>query len=286
MRGLITRAQPRRYGSVVTVWLGTAGWSYFPDWVGSFYPPGTQPADALARYVEAFSFVEIDSSFYAAPAAPTVEHWAEVMPPEFRVSVKAPRELVQETGLCPPEPAFAHFLERLLAPLHSRLACVVVQLPPSFARERETEAALRGFVARWAPVAPLAVELRDPWLDDEILALLGDHGVTWVCNDLPAMPRAAARASASPVYVRLLGPHRGLDGKAHVQRPQPEGRRFWADRLVEWDDAGVDDAYVVVNNHYEGHAPATVRALAAELRERHVAVAVGPGRPAGQQPLF
>ena len=100
------------------------------------------------------------------------------------------------------------------------------------------------------------------------------------------MPRAAARASASPVYVRLLGPHRGLDGKAHVQRPQPESRSFWADRLVEWDDAGVDDAYVVVNNHYEGHAPATVRALAAELRERHVAVAVGPGRPAGQQPLF
>ena len=46
------------------------------------------------------------------------------------------------------------------------------------------------------------------------------------------------------------------------------------------------EAFVVVNNHYEGHAPATVRALAAELRERHVAVAVGPGRPAGQQPLF
>jgi uncharacterized protein YecE (DUF72 family) len=271
----------------VTVWLGTAGWSYFPDWVGPFYPPGTQPADALARYVEAFSFVEIDSSFYAAPAPPTVERWAEVMPPEFRVSVKAPRELVQETGLRPPEPAFAHFLERLLAPLHSRLARVVVQMPPSFTRQPDTEAALHGFVARWATAAPLAVELRDPaWLDDEVLSLLGDHAVAWVCNDLPAMPRAAVRAPASAAYVRLLGPHRGLEGKAAVQRPQPEGRSFWADRLAEWHDAGVDEAYVIVNNHYEGHAPATVRALAAELRERHVEVAVGPGRPAGQQPLF
>ena len=277
----------------MTVWLGTAGWSYFPDWVGSFYPPGTQPADALARYVEAFSFVEIDSSFYAAPAAPTVERWAELMPAEFRVSVKAPRDLVQDTGLCPPEPAFAHFLERLLAPLRSRLARVVVQMPPSFARERDNEAALRDFIAGTVETgcaggaAPLAVELRDPtWLDYEILELFGDHGVAWVCNDLPAMPRVAVRAPASSVYVRLLGPHRGLDGKAEVQRPQPEGRSFWADRLAEWDDAGVDDAYVVVNNHYEGHAPATVRALAAELRERHVEVAAGPGRPAGQQPLF
>jgi uncharacterized protein YecE (DUF72 family) len=273
--------------AAVTVWLGTAGWSYFPDWVGSFYPPGTQPADALARYVEAFTFVEIDSSFYAAPAPPTVERWAAVMPPEFRVSVKAPRELVQDTGLRPPQPGFAHFLERLLAPLHSRLARVVVQMPPSFAREPDTEAALHGFVARWATVAPLAIELRDPaWLDDKILSVLGDHGVVWVCNDLPAMPRAAVRAPASAAYVRLLGPHRGLDGKAAVQRPQPEGRSFWADRLAEWHDAGVDEAYVIVNNHYEGHAPATVRALAAELRERHVEVAVGPGRPAGQQPLF
>jgi uncharacterized protein YecE (DUF72 family) len=271
----------------VTVSLGTAGWSYFPDWVGSFYPPGTQPGDALARYVEAFSFVEIDSSFYAAPAAPTVERWAELMPPEFRVSVKAPRDLVQETGLRPPEPAFSHFLERLLDPLRSRLARVVVQMPPSFARERETEAALRDFIARWAPVAPLGVELRDPmWLDDELLELFGRHGVAWVCNDLPAMPRAAVRAPSSSAYVRLLGPHRGLDGKAGVQRPQPEGLRFWADRLAEWDRAGVDDAYVVVNNHYEGHAPATVRTLAAALHERDVEVAVGPGRPAGQQPLF
>ena len=59
----------------------------------------------------------------------------------------------------------------------------------------------------------------------------------------------------------------------------------WCERVAEWGD-DVSDVYVVVNNHYEGHAPATVRALAAELRERHVAVAVGPGRPAGQQPLF
>jgi uncharacterized protein YecE (DUF72 family) len=269
-------------------WLGTAGWSYFPDWVGSFYPPGTQPADALARYVEAFSFVEIDSSFYAAPATATVERWAELMPSDFRVSVKAPRELVQDTGLHPAEPAFAHFLERLMAPLHSRLARVVVQMPPSFTRTRETQAALRGFLARWAPVAPLAVELRDPsWLDDHhILTLLGDHGAVWVCNDLPGMPRAAVRAASGPVYIRLLGPHRGLDGKAEVQRPQPDGRNFWADRLAEWDDVGVDEAYIVVNNHYEGHAPATVRSLADALRTRRVHVVTGPGRPAGQQPLF
>jgi uncharacterized protein YecE (DUF72 family) len=271
----------------VKTWLGTAGWSYFPDWVGPFYPPGTSPSEALARYVEAFSFVEIDSSFYAAPTLPTVERWAELMPRDFRVSLKAPRELVQDTGLRPPEPAFGHFLERLLAPLHSRLARVVVQMPPSFARDRDTEPDLCQFVSRWSTVAPLAIELRDPsWVHDGILSLFRAHDVVWVCNDLPVMPRTALRAASSTVYLRLLGPHRGLDGKAEVQRPQPEGRDFWVERLVEWDDGGVDEAYVVVNNHYEGHAPATVRALASELRGRKLEVAAGAGRPAGQQPLF
>jgi uncharacterized protein YecE (DUF72 family) len=268
-------------------WLGTAGWSYFPDWVGSFYPPGTSPSDALARYVEAFSFVEIDSSFYAAPAPPTVERWAEVMPTDFRVSLKAPRELVQDTGLRPPAPAFGHFLERLLAPLHSRLARVVVQMPPSFARDRDTETHVREFVTRWSTVAPLAIEVRDPsWVADDILSLFRAHDVVWVCNDLPLMPRAALSAASSTVDVRLLGPHRGLDGKAEVQRPQPEGRAFWVEQLVGWETGGVDDAYVVVNNHYEGHAPATVRALTTELRARNIDVATGPGRPTGQQPLF
>ena len=105
------------------MWLGTAGWSYLPDWVGPFYPEGTSSSDALAKYVEAFRFVEVDSTFYAAPVASTIDRWKRVMtgsdaehgfadvPPGsgFRVSFKAPKELVQSTGLRPPEIPFAHF---------------------------------------------------------------------------------------------------------------------------------------------------------------------------------
>jgi uncharacterized protein YecE (DUF72 family) len=272
---------------MTTVWLGTAGWSYFPDWVGPFYPPGTQPADALSRYVEAFRFVEIDSTFYSVPAPDAVVRWAQQMPPDFRVSLKAPRELVQDTGLRPPPSSFEHFVHTLLAPLRSRLVAVVVQLPPTFLRDDDTQGALLEFVTRWSSIVPLAVEFRHAsWLADEVIELLGQHAVAWVSNDLPAMPRTAVAATGAAVYVRLLGNHRGLADKSHVQRPQPEGRRFWVDRIVEWDAAGVPDAYVVVNNHYEGHAPATLRALATELRARDLHVASGPGRPEGQWPLF
>ena len=47
------------------------------------------------------------------------------------------------------------------------------------------------------------------------------------------------------------------------------------------------DTFVVVNNHYEGHAPATLRSLAAELRTLdNVEVVESPGWPDGQVSLF
>jgi uncharacterized protein YecE (DUF72 family) len=33
--------------------LGTQGWSY-PDWVGTFYPPGTRNSDFLKLYSRRF----------------------------------------------------------------------------------------------------------------------------------------------------------------------------------------------------------------------------------------
>lgn len=272
---------------MTVAWLGTAGWSYFPDWVGPFYPPGTQPTDALARYVEAFPFVEVDATFYAAPAPATVARWAEVMPPRFRVAVKAPRGLVQDTGLRPPDVAFGHFVDVLLEPLHDRLARVVVQMPPSFQRDADAEDALDAFVHQWGRHVPLALELRDAtWLDDAVVELLATTGVVWVCNELPAMPRVAVRTVPSTVYVRLLGPHGGIDGKDRLQRPQLEGRRWWTEQLAAWAEDGLEEAFVAVNNHYEGHAPATVRALGEELAARGLEVPIASGHPEGQLPLF
>ena len=53
-----------------TIWLGTAGWSYLPDWSGSFYPLGTGSSDALERYFQAFRFVEVSRRGRLAVAEP------------------------------------------------------------------------------------------------------------------------------------------------------------------------------------------------------------------------
>ena len=46
--------------------IGCSGWSY-DDWVGSFYPPGTEPAQMFGAYVQSFDTVEVNSTFYRIP---------------------------------------------------------------------------------------------------------------------------------------------------------------------------------------------------------------------------
>ena len=270
------------------VWLGTAGWSYLPDWLGTFYPAGTGAAETLTRYCEAFRFVEVDATFYAAPAHTTIERWARIVPNTHRIAFKAPKELVQDTALRPPDVAFGHFCASLLDALADRVAAIVVQMPPSFARTPDNELSLRVFVQQWGQQVPLAVELRHTsWRTESTADLLSASGVTWASNDLQDVPGLGpgAHNTNRRAYVRLIGHHDGLS-KDRIQRAQPSGRAWWRDRLLEFAASGTDHVYVVVNNHYEGHAPATLRTLAHELSAAGLDVIASSGWPDGQTSLF
>src|SRR5438132_8308776 len=71
--------------------LGAQGWLY-KDWLGAFYPPGTDNRNMLAEYGRVFSTVEVDSSYYATPPASSVEGWRARTPDGFQFSLKVPSE--------------------------------------------------------------------------------------------------------------------------------------------------------------------------------------------------
>jgi uncharacterized protein YecE (DUF72 family) len=272
-----------------TIWLGTAGWSYLPDWAGSFYPLGTSSSETLARYVEAFRFVEVDSTFYAAPARTTIQRWANIFPADFRASFKAPKELVQETFLRPPEVPFGHFCGALREVLQERLAMIVVQMPPSFVRSAQTETNLRTFLERWGEEFPIAIEFRDmSWRRQAIIEMLRAHSVSMVSHDVhdyPDLDKAAFDTKDDAAYIRLIGRHDGMS-KDRIQRPQTEARAWWIQRVREMVDRGVKNVFIVVNNHYEGHAPQTLRTLMTELKEAQLEPVESTGWPGGQVSLF
>jgi uncharacterized protein YecE (DUF72 family) len=283
------RLRYRRWLMGSRVWLGTAGWSYLPDWVGPFYPPGTAQSEALERYVEAFRFVEIDSTFYAPPALSTIDRWASIFPEHARVSCKAPKELVQDTALRPPSVPFGHFYRTLREGLGYRLSNIVVQMPPGFSRTPQNDIALRAFLSEWAATVPLAIELRNnSWMHESVDELLRVHDVPRVSNDLhdvPDLERHCYDTSNRSAYIRLIGRHDGMS-KDRIQRPQTEALDWWASHIDGLSARGVKDIYVVANNHYEGHAPETLRNFGAALSARGLDVVPFTGFPDGQVSLF
>ncbi len=114
--------------ALLNTYIGTAGWS-IPRAAQPRFPRGESH---LARYAKVLPAVEINSTFYRPHRTSTFERWAASVPRTFRFSVKLPRAITHDQRLTDSAAPLKSFLANL-APLGSRLGCLLVQLPPSFA---------------------------------------------------------------------------------------------------------------------------------------------------------
>lgn len=255
--------------------IGTQGWNY-PAWLGSFYPEGTKPAEMLTLYAQAFGTVEVDSTFYATPPVNSVRGWAARTPDGFVFALKLPREITHERRLRDSADETELFMERarLLGP---KLGPILVQLGPDFAPSEM--GALRDYLPLLPRDLRFAVEVRQerwtrPNILPDLLELLRDHGVALALSDGQWLPREAVLDLASAptadfLYLRWMGPNRDLTDFSHVQVPRAGEAREWAGVLRRATELGID-VYGYVNNHYEGHSPASARQLQSLLGQRPV----------------
>ena len=177
--------------------IGLAGWSEAVSKHRGYFPGA---GSGLARYAETFDMVEVNASFYRAVRAETFASWADLTPEGFRFSVKINRAVTHAARLS----ANAK-LEQALEPMMSlgaKLAAVLIQLPPTLARDPERDAA---FLARLRGIydGMVAWEPRHAsWDEPEAVTLLAEHGVTLVRTEIP---EAQSPHPESGAYVRLHG---------------------------------------------------------------------------------
>ncbi len=254
--------------------LGTQGWSY-ADWIGTMYDAGSRPPSFLRQYAGEFRSVEVDSTFYGTPAPERLARWRRSVPPHFTFALKLPREITHEHRLVSCAGPLADFFGAA-AVLGPQLEAVLVQLPPDF-RPAEWDA-----LAAFVPLLPagprIALEVRHPdWfaarVQTELRALLREHGIALAVSDgtfveLNLMLAAFAVPTAPFAYVRWLGRR---DSVTRFDRPSIDRQA----QIERWSAALRDAATRLervcgyANNHYAGHAPATIRALYDALGLRH-----------------
>lgn len=251
--------------------LGTQGWNY-DAWVGPFYPVGSRAADFLGIYSRAFDTVEVDSTFYATPAAKTVRGWAERTPAHFKFALKMPQEITHEHRLRDSEDATAVFFDRARE-LGPKLGPVLIQLGPDFPPGELP--ALAGFLPRLPTDVQVAIEFRQRgWIHDGILALLAEHNVALALSDGRWIPRKtmlalAERPTADFVYIRWMGPNRDIVDYSRIQADRTRELEQWA-AVIGPLAQKLTAVYGYANNHFAGHSPQSVRELQLLLGQKPV----------------
>lgn len=251
--------------------IGTSSWSA-ESWVGSFYPPGTRPADFLALYAEQFDTVEVDSTFYRIPSKQMVKNWNARTPAGFLFAAKFPQTITHEKVLLGCEAETKEFIDTMEL-LGDKLGALVLQFPyfnrEAFAKPGDFTGRLSGYLDALPKGHSYAVEVRNKnWLTKELVNLLGERGVAPALVDqvwMPTIDELAAKLdvlTAPFTYIRLIGDRKGIEKKTKtwdkliVDRSRET--QTWVRYVQQFLKRGVT-VYIYVNNHWAGWAPGSIK---------------------------
>jgi len=251
--------------------IGTSAFTA-AGWEGIFYPEAMRPAEYLSHYAQHFDTVEVDSTFYRTPSASTVNGWYSKTPPSFVFALKVPQVITHERCLLDCEAEFDEFIGRAVL-LREKLGPLLIQFPyfnkNAFATQADFLPRLTTFLKRLPKGLNFALEIRNKnWLDARFADLLREHNVALALIDQAWMPRPSQwfekldPITANFAYIRLLGDRKGIEEKTKrwdkVIIDRTKEVREWVGYTQQIIRRGVP-VYIYVNNHFAGHAPATVR---------------------------
>jgi uncharacterized protein YecE (DUF72 family) len=262
---------PARVGNVA---LGTASWTDRTLIESeTFYPRRLMRAeDRLRFYARHFPVVEVDSSFYALPAARNAVAWAERTPADFTFGVKAFAAMTQHPFVparLPPDLRAALGAQARAARLYARdlppavdaeiwrqfaagvaplaeagkLGYVLLQFPKWFPYARASLAYLERAIER-LPGHRLAIEFREPsWLAadraETTLAFLRARGLVYVAVDEPqgtpaSVPPLAAATSDALAVIRFHGRNAAAWNRPGVGVEEKFSYLYGGDELHAW----------------------------------------------------
>jgi uncharacterized protein YecE (DUF72 family) len=257
--------------------LGTS--AFVADgWETSFYPRGMKPADYLTYYATQFDTVEIDSTFYHAPSVATVNGWARKTPENFIFSVKVPQTITHEKMLQGADDELSQFVETMDL-LGEKLGPMLLQFPyfnrTKFKSAGEFFNLLKSFMQKLPKDHKFAVEIRNRnWLDARFADALREHNAALVLQDQSWMPRPKELfekfdpITADFTYIRWLGDRKGIEERTKMWDKVIVDRTAelneWVEIVRKVHKRRVQ-IFAYANNHYAGHAPATVEQFQAML---------------------
>ncbi len=246
--------------------IGCSSWTS-DAWWDRVYPRTLSDGERLPWYARRFDCVEVDSTYYRAPARAMVSSWKARTPRNFRFTLKLTRDLLD-----PKSPVDREHLASFLASaqvLGEKLGPILLQFPP-WVKPGRTEKFLLDLLGGLDPSLRYALEVRDAgWFQGEplrwLLRELADRRIALAWSYLTYV-EVPAEVTSDLLYLRFIGDHTTIPAQTHgeVRVDRTPQVRLWADRLRAAADR-VERAFVFFNNHFAGFAPDSVNLFRQEM---------------------
>ena len=245
--------------------IGTSGYSY-KDWVGPFYPKGTEASDYLSFFSNEFNFVELNFSYYKQPDAFMLERMMKKVPADFHFSIKAHRSMTHEIGDSL-EQDIKHYKDGIKPLLQAeKLSAVLLQFPYSFHYTTQNRKHLDK-ISTQLDGYNLAVEFRNnEWHTDQVFNELKARSICYVNVDMPHLPKLlepSAIVTSPLAYVRFHGRNKKMWWKGdnvsrydYLYNEQELG--CWLDRIKQILQKA-KMLLITFNNHSRGQAIVNAR---------------------------
>ena len=256
-----------------------AMWSH-SHWRDSLYGGASNSSERLRHYAETFNTVEGNTTFYATPAAATVQEWCDAVPEHFRFTFKFPQEITHKRQLQHCNQELQSFLQRM-APLMEKTGLWKIQLPKFFSPQALP--LLQHFIQQLPAELNIGVEVRHGAFfakgmeEQQFNRMLIDLGVNRIIMDsrpvfsaspdTPAIIDAQLKKPRVPVHAIATGqqPMVRFIGHPELQANDTFFRK-WVSKLCEWLAAGLQP-YLFIHTPDNIAAPELAHRLYQQLND-------------------
>jgi uncharacterized protein YecE (DUF72 family) len=238
--------------------IGTSGYS-FPGWQGNFYPEKIDKGKMLDHYVNYFSTVEINSTYYRIPHPAVMYNIVKKAPKGFDFIVKVPQSFTHRRTDLDKDISLFH---EAIKPINeaNKLSGLLAQFPYSFKFSSDSLDYISICKDIVYPI-PLFVEFRhNSWVNRSMYDRLKSENIGYVAVDEPDLPgllKPDAFATTNTAYIRLHGRNKdkwwdGGDLRYDYDYSSSE-LEDWRDKTIKLK-AKVKKVYIFFNNCHHGQA--------------------------------
>ena len=244
--------------------FGCAGWDY-KDWVGTFYPKPLERHNHLEFYSKFFDIIEVNSTFYNLPNKATVTNWYNQVSTNFMFIVKLWQRITHNLKDPDLDYLISQFFSQL-SPLRDKVLLYLLQFPPWFKHTEKHASHLKFLLNELPQEHKYVIELRDnSWFNENIISeIIDGKRVILGTTYMPGI-EAYYHDNQETYYIRLIG-DRELNVFNRIQRNQEEDIIDLLSNLEKLRNTpNIYKIFIIVNNHFQGHAPTSVQLLKKRL---------------------